>query len=189
MRKFNLLLLFVLLIGAACEGPPGLPGPQGLQGPQGQSGVAGLEAFVIEYENINFVAPDYEVLLEYDDVEAIDDDVVLVYFLWGTEVDNGETLELWRLLPQSIETNLGRVNYNFEWTKRYAYVFMDANFPLSQAGADLTDGWVARVVVIPGRNVDGRTKQVDYADYNAVKEAYGIPEIPLRKGTIVNRPG
>lgn len=184
MKKIPILLIMSLLIGAGCEGPVGPPGLDGLPGPQGPQGVAGAEAYVVEYE-FSFVAPDYGEFLFYDDVEALPSDVVLVYLLWGEDEDG---LEIWRLLPQSQITEFGWLQYNFDFTEDYAYVFMEADFLLDDLGADFTDGWVARVVIVPGGFVDGRSLPVDYSDYNAVKEAYGIPDIPLPEGyEVINR--
>ncbi|MFT5956049.1 MAG: hypothetical protein ACI8QD_002912, partial [Cyclobacteriaceae bacterium] len=57
------VLMSLLLIGCTTEFYESeIPGPVGPTGPQGAQGESG---FVFEFVDINFTAPDYEVILEY----------------------------------------------------------------------------------------------------------------------------
>ena len=152
MKKFipgAILLSFALLSGCITEeGPQGPPGPVG---PQGPAGVDAENAYVFEYENINFTAPDYDAILSYpDDFEGLASDVALAYLLWGVENVDGEDLEIWRPLPQTVLTEFGTLIYNYDFTLNDVRIFLDADFSLDQLGAIDTDDWVARVVVVPG---------------------------------------
>ena len=175
----NLLLPFSLSIFAlfsSCvdEGPIGPMGPQGPQGPAGNDGAPGESGYVFEYEDINFTASnDYAVLLEYpNDFEGLDSDVALVYFLWA--VDDSGT-EIWRQLPQTIFTEFGILQYNFDFTKFDVNLFLDADFNLDFLGAGDTDSWVARVVIVPGDFWN--SGRIDFSDYHQVKEALGLPDL------------
>lgn len=161
-------------------GPPGPRGPEGPPGPVGPQGEPGEIGYVFEWSEIHFTAPDYEVLLPYPSTfEGLDSDVALVYLLWGV-TDDGQ--DIWRQIPANVFLDGGDIlQYNFDFTKYDVSLFLDANFPLSELGADWTDNWIARVVVVPGAFVDGR---VDLSDYEAVELALGLPDMAgsARKG-------
>ncbi|MEQ8469934.1 MAG: hypothetical protein RIC35_02045 [Marinoscillum sp.] len=165
-------------------GPPGPVGPQGPIGPQGADGESG---YVFEWENIDFTAPEYEVLLSYpDNFEGLNSDVALVYFLWDTyTTDTNEEVEVWRQLSQNILTDDGVLQYNYDFSKYNVLLFMDAEFPLDMLGAADTDNWVVRVVVVPGGFWN--SGRVDFSDYKKVEEALGLPEIPHAKRTVNRR--
>lgn len=183
MLKIPSLFFLVLII--ACEGPQGPPGPQGIPGPEGPEGLPGPEAVVFEYENVDFLAPDYGVLLEFPDYQTLPSDVVLVYALWETEeVEGGEVLDVWRLLPQSIFLDNGReLVYNFDHTYVDVEFFLEADFDISAANLPpaLLDDWVVRVVIIPGQFlVNGRgTLDSDFSNYELVKKKYNLPDLPI----------
>ncbi len=179
MKRIRFLFFVpVLLLFAGCNnndgliGPQGPPGPEGPIGPQGPQGVPGESGFLFEYTNIDFVAPEYEVLLELpEDFEVFNEDKVLVYLLWDvTEND----VDVWRLLPQNIIVDGGFFQYNYDFTMFDVLLFMDATFPLDQ----LTDGdlldQIVRVVVIPAQFWE--SGRVDFTNYHEVAEMLGIPE-------------
>ena len=171
------IVISVLILSCTREvGPAGPPGPQGPQGEQGES------AFVFEYDNVDFIGPDYEVILPYpEDFEALDADVALVYLLWEVTQDgNGNQLEVWRQLPQSVQTELGDINYNFDFTVVDVRLFLVPEFDPSNLLPIDTDDWVVRTVIVPG-NFWGSRHDLDLSDYNAVKEAFGLPELELPK--------
>lgn len=178
--------LMLLAIASACMGPEGPPGPQGNRGPQGPQGIPGEEAVVIEFEDVDFTAPDYNVFLPFG-YEALTSDAVLVYALWGeTETTDGEWLEIWRLLPQNTFQDDGMLIYNYEHTTIDVELFLESDFSIASSGlgpAELDD-WVIRVVVVPGQYAsNGRSGfKVDITDYQAVKEHYNLPDLPARSG-------
>lgn len=198
-RLINKTLAIVgLALLAACagpEGPEGPPGPQGPrgpegpvgdQGPRGPQGNPGEEGLVIEYADVDFkAADDFGVLLPFDGYEALPSDAVLVYALWNVvETDDGP-LEVWRQLPQTTFVNQGTLIYNFNHTLMDVELFLDGNFNLYTAGLgpDELDDWVIRVVIVPAQYMDnGRVQKVDYSDYEAVEETFGLPEMPVKAG-------
>ncbi len=177
MKKLYVLLFFIGTIVTSCnESHPGPPGRDGLDGLDGQ------ESFVFEYE-FSFIAPDYSVLLNLpDNFVMLDSDVMLVFFLW--DVQDG--VEVWRALPQQLFLQEGILMYNFDHTKFDANLFLDGTVNLDLLGADYTDNWIARVVVVPAQ-FTGRAS-VDYSDYNQVKKAFGLSDSLLATAEYRKRP-
>ena len=174
MKTFaTLISLAFFLVLQSCMGPEGPPGPPGPRGADGLDGLDGEEAYVFEYV-FDFEAPEYSVLLEFTDFEALDSDVVLVYLLWDIQ----DEVEIWRMLPQNSITEFGFLSYNYDFTKFDARVFLESDFNLDQLGSPDLDNWLARVVVVPGQFA-GR---IDYSDYNAVKELFNLPDRELPVG-------
>lgn len=171
--KLLALILTVITLTACTKEVVGPAGPEGPAGPQGDS------AFVFEYSGVNFNSPNYEVILNYaDDFNALDSDVTLVYLLWDVTTDsNGNDLEIWRQVPQMIFTQNGLLQYNFDFSTIDFRLFLSTEFDPSLLEPIDTDNWVVRAVVIPGDFWGGRTS-IDLSDYNAVKEAYGLPDFP-----------
>lgn len=194
MRAFFTSIIFLsLLVFASCtetyvgpEGPQGPRGPQGYDGQDGQDGLDGEDgenAFVFEWEGIDFSAPDYEVIIPYpDEFVGLASDVALVYYLWDTyETNDGEIVEVWRMLPQTWLVDEGTIVYNYDFSMYDVRLFMDADFPLDLLGAIHTDDWIVRVVVVPGDFFNGR---MDFSDYDAVKEQFNLPDLTKDRGNV-----
>lgn len=184
----NILALGLLFSFGACTINSDEPGPIGPRGFDGVQGEPGEEAYVFEYENVSFTGPSYEVVLPIaDDFDfvSLDSDVTLVYFLWDTNEINGEIVEVWRPIPQSILTNDGIIQYNFDWTIYDVKLFMDAEFPLDLLTAIDTDNWIVRVVVVPGQFWDGGRKE--HPSYEDVKEKYNLPDLLTTKQALERR--
>ncbi|MDX1627695.1 MAG: collagen-like protein [Fulvivirga sp.] len=190
---FTILSLLSLLTFSSCfvgdPGPVGPVGPRGPQGPAGPQGEPGESGFVFEWENVNFTAPEYQEFLAYpQDFEPLNSDVALVYFLWGVENIEGEDVEIWRQLPQTLLTENGTLQYNYDFTKYDVRLFLDADFSLDLLTANDTDEWIVRVVVVPGDfwNTSGR-KAIDFSDYYEVKEKFGLPDIDKSYDNLLER--
>lgn len=98
-------------------------------------------------------------------------DMVLVYHLY--EVDNGT--DVWRLLPQTYYfSGGGELDYNFDFTRYDAQIFMDANFDMNTLDSSWTNNQIFRIVVIPGYFGNKTTAPVDFNNYNAVIEYYQL---------------
>ncbi|RJE74962.1 MULTISPECIES: hypothetical protein [Reichenbachiella] len=181
MKISNTLILLSILSFSllwACEGPAGIPGQDGANGENGEEGYA------FEY-TLTFSAPDYGAVLELpSDFTMLDSDVMMVYLLW--EITDDGT-EIWRALPQSLYFTDGILSYNFDFTKYDARVFLDGTVDLDGLGADLTDNWIARIVVLPAQFVNARTK-LDYTDYNQVKAYLNLPDTDHTTGSYPTRP-
>jgi len=177
-RLLILTSLSVLLLFLANCGEDGPPGPQGPQGPQGLPGESG---FVFEYENVDFFGPNYEVFLDFGDFEVLPSDVALVYFLWEVQDNNGQPLEIWRQLPQTIFHPSGLLIYNFDFAITDVRLFLETDFPPEFLAPIDTDDWIVRVVIAPGDFVTG--SRVDLSNYDNVKEKLGLPDLPKRNST------
>lgn len=187
--SIKLLPITLLTFLWACEGPTGPPGPSGPQGVPGYDGAPGPEAVVIEYEFIDFVAPDYSVLLEFPEYQPYRTDAILVYGLWETlTYDNGDYKEIWRLFPQTSFTDAGTLVYNYDHSYEDVELKLEANFDIGRAnlGPRVLNDWVIRLVFVPGDYLpNGRTKsEVDFSDYEAVKKHFNLPDNPVRKQTL-----
>lgn len=180
MKKINTFFLVASFVLIGCEGPQGL---SGFDGQDGIDGVNADESFVFEYE-LSFTAPNYSALLNLpSDFTMLDSDVMLMYLLW--EIKDGE--EIWRAVPQTLFFSDGQLHYNYDFTKFDATIFLDGTVNLNALGADYTDNWIARVVVVPGQFVNGRTS-LDVSDYNQVKDFYELTPSQLASATYRSRP-
>ncbi len=168
MKK--VILLLALAVGfASCEGDQGPPGPPGLDGVDGIA-----QSFEI---TLNFSAPDYSNLVVYpNNIEVIEGDMTLVYLLFD-EIpgNNGGTVDLWRLLPQTLYSDFGEYQYNFDFTTGDATIFIDG--PLSTdfnllTPADLNDQ-TFRIVILPVDFI-AQNPGIDIANYDAVMNAANL---------------
>ncbi|MEP0987593.1 collagen-like protein [Ekhidna sp.] len=179
MKRLYILFAIIGLISFSCN--QGIPGPTGRPGQDGLDGLNGEEGYVFEYE-FSFTAPDYSILLNLpDDFVMLDSDVMLVYFLWDV-TDDGT--EVWRSLPQTLFFTDGMLQYNYDFTKFDANVFLDGTVNLNGLGADLTDNWIARVVVVPAQ-FSGR---IDYSNYEEVKAYFNLSPSILATKNYPTRP-
>lgn len=174
MKRLNILIAIIAVISIGCEITPQ---PRNTVGPAGRDGLDGLngeESFVFDYE-LSFTAPDYNVLLSLpSNFDMQDSDVMLIYFLW--EVKDG--LEIWRSIPQALYFQDGILNYNYDYSKFDANVFLDGTVNLNGLGADYTDNWIARVVVVPAQFANGRSS-LDLTDYEQVKNEFSLAPTKL----------
>jgi len=186
-KSIFIIIASVGLFLFGCVGDQGPVGPQGPQGPQGPEGPAGESGFVFDYENIDFTGPEYEVFLNYpDDFEGFPSDVALVYLLWRVEEIDGEPVEIWRQLPQTVLTENGTLFYNFDFTLVDVKLFLEADFSLDLLTAMDTDDWIARVVVVPG-DFWASNRMSDFIDYRDLKEAFGLPDLSTHRNVIERR--
>ncbi len=154
------------------QGQRGVPGPQGPQGPQGAPGESG---YLFEFSDVNFIDPDYEVLLSYPDFfEGLPTDIALVYLLWDVIETDQELLEVWRPVPQTVFTEHGILQYNYDHTPYDVRLFLDGNFPLANLSAIDTDGWVVRVVIVPSDFFEGGRMIIP--TYQEIEESLGLPK-------------
>lgn len=185
MKSIYVWLCLFVFIGA-CRGPEGLPGPRGPKGDKGDDGYDGESAYVFEFDFDFTPANDHSFLFEFPtDFDIYDSDMMLAYLLWGYD-DYGDPI--WRLLPQATIMEFGWLQYNYDFTQYDISIFMDADFPLTSLGPDYTHDWTARVVVIPAIKVSNTRMLMDFSDYNTVKEAYGLPDVPAPEEPKWERP-
>lgn len=173
--RFSFYIMFILAFSMfSCkeyvEGPQGPAGRDGLNGIDGKDGE---EAFVLEYE-VDFVGPDYSVLINFpDDFYPLSSDVVQVYLLWEVE----EEVDIWRPLPQTIFTNDGLFQYNYDFTFDNVKLFLDAEFPISSMGAGYLLDQIMRIVVIPGQFLEDARMDLDLSDYDEVARRFNLNQV------------
>lgn len=133
---------------------------------------------VFEYSNVDFnFANGYNVFLDYPHT-IYASDMVLIYHLY--DVVNGE--DIWRLMPQTYYLGgADALDYNFDFTRYDANIFLDANFDLNTLSAAWTQNQVFRVVVIPGNFGNKSAMSVDINDYHAIIKFYNINENKISK--------
>ena len=184
MKKLSLVLLTLGLVFVSCEeGPRGPAGRDGFDGLDGLDGLDGEESFVFEY-NLDFTAPEYSALLELPSTfNMLDSDVMLAFLLWEVAEDG---TEIWRALPQTLYFEDGILEYNYDFTRFDASIFLDGTVNLDGLNSDYTDNWVARLVVVPGQFAGRST--LDHSDYNQVKEYYDLPPSKLATPAYTKRP-
>lgn len=184
-KTYTILVALIALSFNSCiQEVVGPPGPAGPIGPEGAQGEAGESAFVFEYSDVDFLeANNYEVFLDYpQDFQGVESDVTLAFLLWEvTQDDQGNDLEIWRALPQTVYTTNGTIHYNYDFSTIDVHLFMITDIDPANLEPIDTDDWIVRVVIVPGNFWGGRTT-IDHTDYNAVKEAYGLPDMQLHKG-------
>lgn len=178
-RFCQFILLAIIAVACNVTGADGPPGPRGPQGPQGNDGVDGESAYVFEFNEVTFTSSNnYELFLEFPQDFVVNTDNVLVYFLW--DYIEEDDLDVWRPLPQTLFTQFGTLVYNFDFSRVDVRLFMDGNFDLNSLGADATDDWIVRVVVIPSNSEARTTTNIDYDNYHEVIKHYGLKESTAR---------
>ncbi len=165
-RILSFISVFALLL-TACEGPPGPPGFNGYDGQDGGIIVSSAFEIVLDFN----VANNYEFIEPYG-FDVFPTDVTLVYILWET-IDG---LDVWRLVPQTVEFNDGNLVYNYDFTQVDVRFFLEGSTNFSTLDFSYTRSQVFRVVVIPADNL-GR---VDLSDIDSVSSFYGITEFQRR---------
>ena len=167
-RILTFISVFALLL-TACEGPQGPPGFDGLPGPQGPQGPAGQDGGIFvaqsfETPPLDFTSSNgYENTIAYpDDIEILDTDMILVYLLWD------ENPDVWRLLPQTIYTDSGEFQYNFQDNFTDVSIFLDApsSFDFGTLLPGDTLDQFFRVVVLPVDLVN--SQDIDVNNFNEV---------------------
>jgi len=163
----SLLLLSAIIITTSCEGPTGPPGPPG------QNGLDGLDAELgAAIQVYGDFTPENQYLLYYAfedyDITVYDGDAVLVYILWEqAETDTGGLVDVWRLLPQTVITDDGIVQYNYDFTTADVEIFLEGT--VSEFLPAETDNQAFRIVVLPA--ILAKDKSIDVTDFNAVMKS------------------
>ncbi|NRB59125.1 MAG: dihydrolipoamide dehydrogenase [Winogradskyella sp.] len=158
-RIFSFIAVFTLLL-TSCEGPQGPPGLDGLNGLNGVNFVGqSFETDPLDF----FVENNYEQLIIIpNNVEVLETDMILVYLLWD------ENPDIWRLLPQTIYTDNGEFQYNYDSSFGDVRIFLDApaEFDFDSLSAADTLNQIFRVVVLPVDLIN--SNQIDINNYDDV---------------------
>jgi hypothetical protein len=183
-----MIILAITLLSSCNQETVGPMGPEGPRGPEGPEGPQGESGYVFEWENVNFTAPDYDYYLSLpDNFESLSSDVALVYLLWDVVDVDGVGTEVWRQIPQTILTEAGTLQYNYDFTMNDVRLFMEADFDMSLLGALDTDNWVVRVVIVPGNFWNSSrvaSRDISYEDASAL---FGLPDLATPTTVLARR--
>ncbi|MBF8149944.1 dihydrolipoamide dehydrogenase [Winogradskyella sp. F6397] len=159
MRKIASLVFALTFLIISCEGEQGPPGFDGQDGVNfvGQS----FETLPLDFTANNSFE---QSVLFPENIEIDDDDMVLVYLLWDENPDT------WRLLPQTIYTDSGEFQYNFQDNFTDVTIFLDApsDFDFNTLLSGDTLNQVFRVVVLPIEYIS--SNNLDITNYDDVME-------------------
>lgn len=134
---------------------------------------------VFEYSNVNFTNSNgYSVVLDFP-YTIYASDMVLVYRLSNYNSSNGD---FWKLLPETYYFDDGTLDfgYNNDFTRYDAEVNL-FGFDIPALNPEFRLDQVLRVVVIPAAFGNRMASPVDFNDYNAVINYYGIDDKNVQK--------
>lgn len=136
---------------------------------------------VFEYSNVDFHSGNnFNVFLDYPHT-IYASDMVLIYHLY--EVNNGN--DVWRLMPHTYYLGGGdELDYNFDFTRYDANVFLAANFNLNTLGSSWSQNQVFRIVVIPANFGNKTAETLDINNYDEVVKHYKISSSKIKKITL-----
>ena len=135
MKQIYLLsALLTMVVFSSCEGPIGPAGRDGFDGLDGRDGSDGVNTLsqVIEIQTSFDANNGYEQLYTFpQSVQVFESDLILVYLLFEQTTDNqGNAIDVWRLMPQTRILDQGLLQYNYDQR-----VFSSARFPCSAQSA------------------------------------------------------
>ncbi|WP_373519634.1 collagen-like protein [Pricia sp.] len=171
---------FLTLFFVSCEGDPGPPGFDGLDGPQGPAGPAAGQ--VIDIFGDFAADSNYGFFYSFQDdgIEVLETDVVLVYLSFDqVEDNNGEPVDIWRLLPQTRLLDQGILQYNYEHDFFRVDIFLESDFDLSTLEPGDTDNQKFRIAILPADFV--QTAKLDKSNIGSVMSSLGISEKDVPK--------
>jgi len=176
----GIILVLALAFLASCEGVPGPPGRDGYDGIDGKDGESFLGS-VFEIEGDFTSDNNYALYFEFpSSITAYESDVVLVYILWEqVEDNNGEWLDVWRLLPQTVVLDEGVLQYNYDHTFVDVQVFLEGTIDFNTLLPAEAQDQVFRIVVFPADFV--AQKNLDISDYNLMMKSLGVKQNLVQK--------
>jgi hypothetical protein len=166
MKK--ILFLFALV---------GITGLTSCEGPEGPAGAPGPDAEVFELLNVNFAFENGGYIISQGlNPHIRDADNILIYRLSGT-ID--QFTPIWQLIPRTIYLPEGEFDYDYDFSPIDFAIYADGDYDISQTPLYLQNQ-TFRIVIIPGY-FSNRSASVDFNDYNAVIEAYGIDDTNIKQ--------
>ncbi len=148
MKKAILYSFLALVLLNSCSGPEG---PEGPQGPEGISVFSNVLEVSVDFTASN----SYEVLLDFPSNWIVyEADLVMVYLSYETISDSSGPINVWRALPQTLLTNEGLLQYNFDHTYKDIRLFMQADYDLNLTTSADRENQVFKIAVIPAQYGD-----------------------------------
>jgi hypothetical protein len=134
---------------------------------------------VFEYSNVDLTSGNnYSALLVFPHA-TYTSDMVLVYRLVGYDNSAGD---IWKLMPETYYFNDGTLDFGYDndFTRYDAQVYLFGYDLPGLSNAYKLDQ-VFRVVVIPAYYGNKTSNQIDFEDYNSVKEHYKLDTAKITK--------
>jgi len=155
MKQIYLLFaLLTMVVFSSCEGPIGPAGRDGFDGFDGRDGSDGVNTLsqVIEIQTSFDAINGYEQLYTFpQSVQVFESDLILVYLLFEQTTDNqGNAIDVWRLMPQTRILDQGLLQYNYDHTFVDVRLFLESDFDLSLLSAGDLENQIFRIAVVPG---------------------------------------
>jgi hypothetical protein len=130
---------------------------------------------VFELRNVNF---DYNATDGYNIYHKLNpqifaSDVVLIYRLAGT-LDS--STPIWQLIPNTIITSRGELNYDFDFSKEDFTIYADGNYDL-ELTPQFLDNQTFRIVIVPA----SFSTSIDKNNFEAVMSALKVNENQIQK--------
>ena len=171
-RIITLFAIIGLLAFSGCEGPEGIPGQDGLT----------ADAFEIKNVNLGRVTDNqYSIsstFLYEIGGDLFNDETILVYRLTGTI---NSTTPIWQLIPRTIYHDDGNeLDYDYDFSREDFTIYAEGTYNLSET-PEFIYNQTFRIVIIPGYFSNRSAQQIDFNDYNAVLQAYGINPSSIKK--------
>ena len=173
----SIIFLIALAVITSCEGPMGPAGYDGIDGEDGVNIQGSIFEFTDDFTNANEFSLSYSFP---NDFEIYSTDIVMVYILWEQADYGGETVDVWRALPQTVVLNEGVIQYNFDHTVYDVRVFIDET--VGELLHEETQNQTFRIAVLPA--AWGSTKSIDITDMNAVMKSMDMTSKSVKKISI-----
>ncbi|EAZ95941.1 hypothetical protein FBBAL38_00940 [Flavobacteria bacterium BAL38] len=109
--------------------------------------------------------------------QIYDSDNVLIYRM--SDLIDSNT-PVWQLIPRTLYLNEGELDYDFDFSREDFTIYADGTYNLSVT-PEYIFNQTFRIVIIPGYFSNRSATQVDFNDYNAVIEAYGINPASIKR--------
>lgn len=173
MKKILSLFAIFSLFFISCSSDSN--GERGPQGPPGEDGV-NIVGQAFEITEVDFNGPEYSIFSEIpSDIEILDTDIVLVYWLEDVDDDGND---IWSLIPQTIYFDDGQFQYTYNHTDFDVNIFLQGNIDLGTLGDRYAQDQVFKVVVLP---VDyAANASVDVSSYQNLKTSIDIEESNIK---------
>ena len=163
-----------------------MDGRDGIDGLDGKDGEA-LLGSIFEIQGDFTEENNYKLIHNFPiDFEIYDGDIVLVYILWDQSTqDNGEVLDIWRALPQTLVFNEGTLQYNFDYTLVDVQIFLDGTINFNSLAPGDTDNQIFRVAVMPAAFAS--EKSLDINKLNSMMNSEEINKRNIKRIQIPNQ--
>ncbi len=174
MKKINrLFFVFSIALLTACS--EGIPGPQGPPGEPGESFIGTVFQLTGDFT----AEDDFQLFFEFPSTfQVYESDAVLVYILWEVTSDNeGNPLNIWRLLPQTVVLDEGILQYNYDNTSLDVRIFLEGTLDLNNLLPAEALDQEFRIVILPADYA--KNTEININNYNSLLKLLKTEKIEI----------